>query len=207
MSPLSKMSLLLRFKIKSSQRQKIRIANTNTHTCSSSWISHLSLWLPVHFLLLCLSLSQPGEVTPCVQCDTELSPPTPCITPLPPAGPTSSWHPDTQTPSQPLHLRWHENWQQWTSLSILSLIHFNFSMYNYVILPFFSLLVFNILTIYLKILQQESHRRLYTANLHLHTIIFFQNGLGKSEKKKHVVSPAATTTSQSTFPNTKHGMN
>lgn len=42
---------------------------------------------------LCLSPSQPGEVTPRVQCDTVLSPPTLCITPLPPAGPVLSRHP------------------------------------------------------------------------------------------------------------------
>ncbi len=49
----------------------------------------------------------------------------------------------TQTPSQPLLLRWHESWQHWTSLSTLSLIHFNFSTCNYMLFCLiFSLLIF-----------------------------------------------------------------
>lgn len=50
--------------------------------------------LPVHCLFLSGSLLRCHPV--CRECDTELSPPTPCITPLPPAGPSPSRHPDTQ---------------------------------------------------------------------------------------------------------------
>lgn len=81
-------------------------------------------------LSLSLSLSQPGEVTPCVQCDTELSPPTPCITPLPPAGPTLSRHPGAQPASPPPLER---KLAKLKSLYILSPIHSNSTIYSYVI--------------------------------------------------------------------------
>lgn len=66
------------------------------NTNSLRQISHLFVSLST--LLLSVSpfffvLSQPAEVTPCVQCDTELSPPTPCIALLPPAGLTPTRHP------------------------------------------------------------------------------------------------------------------
>lgn len=89
--------------------QASRQTCTHTHKTLDRSLRFFSLtpWprCPPPSPCLCLSPSQPGEVTPCGQCDTVLSPPTLRITPLPPAGPILSRHPGAQLVSPPL-LAW-----------------------------------------------------------------------------------------------------
>ena len=134
--------------------------HTHMHT-HNAWVRSLTFFsdsLSTFSLSLSLSLSLPSLVRWHPVCSVTLS----CHLPLPAShlcpllGQPRHGTQTPRQPSQPVLLRWHENWQQWTSLSVLSLTHFDFSICNYFLK---SPCVFFMLAYYLRSLQQDFLRR------------------------------------------------